>query len=179
MDSRSHRRRPATSKPAPRRMPFPARNKAKLSKNTGQGPGRQGAESKNDETNPIGAQLPKNQRRLDPLWTPSRTATTCHQGSTEPIGFAPKWLRRLRKVLVNGKGLLGSGAPEADSAAFRLKSYQGVSAMGVYWSRGGALEVPNERFENVVENLLSTPPMPMADIPRKRQAQQPKSKEKP
>jgi len=51
--------------------------------------------------------------------------------------------------------------------------------MGVYWSRGGALEVPNERFENVVENLLSTPPMPMADIPRKRQAQQPKSKEKP
>jgi hypothetical protein len=32
----------------------PLRIKAKLSKNTGQGPGCQGAESKNDETNPIG-----------------------------------------------------------------------------------------------------------------------------
>ena len=45
----------------PRRKRHPPRNKAKLSKNTGQGPGRQGAESKNDETNPIGTQLPMNQ----------------------------------------------------------------------------------------------------------------------
>src|SRR5271157_396923 len=38
----------------PRRKRHPPRNKAKLSKNTGQGPGRQGAEKRNDETNPIG-----------------------------------------------------------------------------------------------------------------------------
>src|SRR5271157_2489995 len=45
----------------PRRKRYPQRNKAKLSKNTGQGRGRQGAENKNDETNPIGTQLPMKQ----------------------------------------------------------------------------------------------------------------------
>jgi hypothetical protein len=42
------------------------RNKAKSSKNTGQGPGRQGVESKNDETKPIGTQLPMNQWHCGP-----------------------------------------------------------------------------------------------------------------
>jgi hypothetical protein len=49
------------------------RNKPKLSKNTGQGPGRQGAERKNDKTNPIGTQLQLNQRAGDLVnrWTSS------------------------------------------------------------------------------------------------------------
>jgi hypothetical protein len=35
-----------------------------------------------------------------------------------------------------------------------------------------SLKVPKERFEAVIRNLLRTPPMPLTDIPRKREPNQ-------
>jgi hypothetical protein len=32
-----------------------------------------------------------------------------------------------------------------------------------------SLKVPKDKFERVVKALLNTPPMPMSDIPRKRE----------
>jgi hypothetical protein len=50
----------------PRRKRHPPQNKAKLSKNTGQGRGGHGAESKNDKTNPIWGATPNESKALGP-----------------------------------------------------------------------------------------------------------------
>ena len=39
-----------------------------------------------------------------------------------------------------------------------------------------SLKVPKAEFEAVIRNLLNTPPMPMSDIPRKREPKEKKRK---
>lgn len=39
-------------------------------------------------------------------------------------------------------------------------------------------KVPEDQFKAVIRALLNTPPMPMSDIPRKREKAEPKSKKR-
>ena len=42
-----------------------------------------------------------------------------------------------------------------------------------------SVKVPEDAFKAVIKALLSTPPMPLADIPRKREPREPKARKRP
>jgi hypothetical protein len=89
-------------------------------------------------------QLGRNSQRINGAETlcghPPERTHTCHQGSTEPIGFAPKWLKRLRKVLVNEKGLLDRVLAMGGRAETVGSDFRNSAPLRVNWCRGQAAQ---------------------------------------